>query len=284
MEEGNSAGQVRKQFQKELRDLEKRRDQALKKIRKKEEKVEITARFDKEIAELRESYIKKGLITQNEGKEKVSETEEDETDGQSFYSIDEKTMEKRQAKLKKINKEEEERDSADAIQTKGDLEMVIVKAKVDDLGMEIDHIAADGNCMFESLRRSAMNSHLGNPDFVDYKPEDHNLKDAKDVRKFIVDHMRENRETFESFVGLNDDDEYGAENFDAYCDKMETTAIWGGHVELQAASNVYGRCIVIISEDMTHTVGEGLPPIYVTFHRALLALGCHYNSLQPKSI
>lgn len=68
-----------------------------------------------------------------------------------------------------------------------------------------------------------------------------------------------------------------------YCSKIESSAEWGGQIELQAISKSLKRAIhvvqmgskvIIIGEEFVES-----PPIFLSYHRYAYGLGEHYNSL-----
>ena len=82
-----------------------------------------------------------------------------------------------------------------------------------------------------------------------------------------------------------------------HCAAVERTALWGGHLELQALAQALRRHIVVMSADLPDvhlgeeyggggegTGGEvkgGAPPIRLSYHKHAFGLGEHYNSVVP---
>lgn len=98
-----------------------------------------------------------------------------------------------------------------------------------------------------------------------------------------ADHIRAHRDEFGPYLVPEDESQQGGpdEYYERYCDTIEGTAAWGGHVELQALSSALRRRIVVHGVGMqAQTLGEGFegPPLTICFLRHALGLGAHYNS------
>lgn len=138
-----------------------------------------------------------------------------------------------------------------------------------DLSFVIHDIPPDGHCMFRSLedQLSFQSTHaLG---------FQHSPVDYLGLRKMAADHIRGNKEQFEAFLELP---------LEEYCDQMETTAEWGGHLELQAISAALGVCIEVYSADQPLLkIGEEHEgaPLRIAYHLHAYGLGEHYNSVRP---
>eukprot|EP00798_Chlamydomonas_sp_ICE-L_P026151 gene26150-11875_t len=90
-------------------------------------------------------------------------------------------------------------------------------------------------------------------------------KSFLDLRSMAAARIRGNMDEFIPFV--YDDAEPGepAEQLEAYCEKLESTAVWGGQLELQALSQSLKREIKVFT---------------VCYMRHAFGLGEHYNSLE----
>ena len=104
-------------------------------------------------------------------------------------------------------------------------------------------------------------------------------KDYLSLRAAIASHMRSRPEEYMPFV--NDCDSVDA--FEAYCAEIETTACWGGQLELRALCEVLRRRVVVYSAHLpTVEMGDdGLTgdPLRVAFLQHAFGLGEHYNSV-----
>jgi OTU domain-containing protein 6 len=93
------------------------------------------------------------------------------------------------------------------------------------------------------------------------------------------------RDQFAPFLLPEDEDEDPGEHFEKYCFALETTAVWGGHLEITALADVLQRQINVYAVGMTpikvgeQYSGEGKPsPLELCYLRHAFGLGEHYNS------
>lgn len=93
------------------------------------------------------------------------------------------------------------------------------------------------------------------------------------------------REQFAPFLLPEDDSEDPEQHFEKYCFTLETTAAWGGHLELTALAAALQRQIKVHAVGMpTVTIGDEFagegkaPPLEVCYLRHAFGLGEHYNS------
>lgn len=110
------------------------------------------------------------------------------------------------------------------------------------------------------------------------------VPDYQELRELAADHIRAHRDEFAPYLVPEDDAEDAAAYFERYCDDVEATATWGGHVELQALASALKRRIVVYGVGMQpQTLGEGFegPPLTLCFLQHALGLGSHYNSTRP---
>lgn len=140
-------------------------------------------------------------------------------------------------------------------------------------GLIVEEITADGHCMFRSIEAQLRRT----------TPPGGFVPDHATLRSMTCGHMRANQSDFEPFVA----DGAGGASFDRYCEQMETTAAWGGQVELGALARTLRKHIKVYSAHLP-TIDMGTefatirePPIRVTFHQHAFGLGEHYNSLVP---
>ena len=145
-------------------------------------------------------------------------------------------------------------------------------------GFRILEVSADGHCMF-----SAIGCQLDPP------------RDHWELRKMAAKYLRENEGEFENFIDFEDEKicAYNCNNFQFYCDKIESTGMWGGQMELEALSRALGITIVVIqaeglelkfneNENETENNSDILRErIYLSFHKFAFSLGEHYNALLP---
>ena len=74
-----------------------------------------------------------------------------------------------------------------------------------------------------------------------------------------------------------------AQEFNDYCQRVESSAEWGGQIELQAISKALKRSIHVIQMGTSILkIGEAFSdeqPLFLSYHRHAYGLGEHYNSL-----
>ena len=97
--------------------------------------------------------------------------------------------------------------------------------------------------------------------------------------------LRKEEDEFAPFCEYSDD----ITNFDAYVNRVENTAEWGGHLELRALSMALQRPIYVYSVGNGTKPLEILPPtndadnpIRLSYHLHYYALGEHYNQVIQK--
>lgn len=101
------------------------------------------------------------------------------------------------------------------------------------------------------------------------------------LRKLAAAEMRSHADVYLPFFG---DSSEGS--FLEHCDKVESTAEWGGELEIQALSRQLQRTIIIYSVDLGENfVGEMFDgaPLRLCFMRHAYQLGAHYNSVRTKN-
>ncbi|ONK55042.1 uncharacterized protein A4U43_UnF8250 [Asparagus officinalis] len=131
------------------------------------------------------------------------------------------------------------------------------RSQLDDLGLKIIQVTADGNCFFRAIA-----------DQLEGNEEEH----AK-YRNTVVQYILTHREDFEPFI----EDEVP---FDEYCKSMEKDGTWAGNLELQAASLVTRRNICIHQANsprwyISNFSGGETTMIHLSYHD-----GEHYNSIR----
>ena len=197
-----------------------------------------------------------------------------EEDGQQQEEKDKKmsrAQKRREAKLAK----EAEREARIALEkasmgeTLEDQEWDKLDERLSNLNFIVKDIPPDGHCMFRSLedQLSFQSTHaLG----FQHKPVDY-----LGLRKIATDHIRQNKDQFEAFLEVP---------LEEYCDKLENTAEWGGHLELQAISAALSVCIEVYSaEQPVLKIGEDHEgaPLRLSYHLHAYGLGEQYNSVRP---
>jgi OTU domain-containing protein 6 len=148
-------------------------------------------------------------------------------------------------------------------------------AQLKPLNFGIKEIIPDGHCLY-----AALGDQLGIKFGVKLPVEE--------LRRRCADHMRSNNEEFMPFaVDHETGDPCSRDTFVKYCEDVEKTAVWGGHLEIRALSRVFNVAVSVFQADLPVLwIGEehkenGI--LYLTYHHHAYGLGEHYNSVTPLS-
>ncbi|KAK4765811.1 hypothetical protein SAY87_007453 [Trapa incisa] len=124
----------------------------------------------------------------------------------------------------------------------------------------VEHkVDGDGNCQFRALS-----------DQLHQTPDHH-----ESVRQEIVNQLRANSKFYEGYVPME---------YDEYLSKMSRNGEWGDHVTLQAAADVYGVKILVITSFKDTCYIEIVPGNQEANKVILLSFWAevHYNSIRPQ--
>lgn len=148
-------------------------------------------------------------------------------------------------------------------------EMQAIDEQLKPKGLRIHAIPADGHCLYSAVAHQMNLTECVSP----VEASVQGLRTA--TAKYLLSHKAEFMPFIES---LNEDDS----KFRQYCDQLENEAVWGGHVELNALSQVLGSRIEIYAANMLMLqIGDESSKIVLrlSFHRQYYSLGEHYNSI-----
>lgn len=120
-------------------------------------------------------------------------------------------------------------------------------------------VQGDGNCQFRALSDQF------------YRTSDHH----EFVRHQIVKQLKSFREMYEGYVPME---------YDEYLQKMSKNGEWGDHVTLQAAADLYGVKIFVITSFKGTCYIEIVPNIQKSERVIFLSFWAevHYNSIHPE--
>lgn len=141
--------------------------------------------------------------------------------------------------------------------------------------LQIFNIEPDGHCLFASV---AHQMSLLTGEQWSYA----------DIRRTAADYMLEHGDFYVNFID-EDEDEGGREHdgIDGYCERVRSSSLWGGHLELDALAKALKRPIHVIQAEGDRlqfgqeTAVEDDRPILLCFQRYAYTLGEHYDSLVP---
>ncbi|XP_030532550.1 OVARIAN TUMOR DOMAIN-containing deubiquitinating enzyme 5 [Rhodamnia argentea] len=166
------------------------------------------------------------------------------------------------------------------------LENEKLEKKLEPLGLTTIEIKPDGHCLYRAVENQLALLSGGSSPFT-----------YQELREMIAAYMRAHTPEFlPFFLSENtvegDSEKSVAEKFENYCKEVESTAAWGGQLELGALSHCLKRHIKIFSgsfpdvemgKEYQSDGGSGLSDssIMLSYHRHAYGLGEHYNSVVP---
>ncbi|KAG4100005.1 cysteine proteinase [Neocallimastix lanati (nom. inval.)] len=239
---------------------------------------EIKARHQKEIDEFNANNASTDNNENNNSETKAAESEDtikNAIESNTFPIQQQKPKKPNRQKLRKERKaakllemqKQAEKEAENMVNTK-EVENEAFQKKLNDLGLKIHEIIADGHCLYNSIAHQL--SLVG--ENYDYK----------DLRRIAADYMRNHYDDFYPFLLNNNGELYSEDEYQRYCDDVEFTALWGGQLETQAISQALEHPITIIqAESAPIEIGADFPKekLYISYHLHSFGLGEHYNSL-----
>lgn len=131
-------------------------------------------------------------------------------------------------------------------------------------------IPADGHCLYASIADQLKLRHGV-------------VKTVQELRSAAAQQIREHPNDFSAF--LFDESTMSVKEIEPYCVELETTAIWGGDLEILALSQVFDCCISVLingqSPFIANETGKN-PELKLAYYKHSFGLGAHYNSLHDK--
>lgn len=272
----------RKDLQAQIQSLKKSCAKGDKK--KKKEITEQITLLEKNLDEKQNQELEqlKGLDNSDKDKDNEVTTPEEEQNSEESESAEMKeTTRVSKAQKRRIKKAVENKERLELIRAqelenrKGPriIEMDKIKQFLQELGLSIYSIPADGNCLYCSV-----NHQLKTTGREEYS--------VSELRKITADYMRSHKDDILPFMSneFDGDEEFTEEQYEKYCTKVANTTEWGGQIEILALSSALKCPIKIIQATASPmTQGEDFdgPPLILTYHRHLYRLGEHYNSTRP---
>lgn len=165
------------------------------------------------------------------------------------------------------------------------LENEKLERKLEPLGLTIQEIKPDGHCLYRAVENQLLLHSNGAPRYS-----------HQDLRQMAAKYMREHADDFLPFYLAEGKADIGPDpmkSFEKYCEEMESTAAWGGQLELGALTHCLKKHIVVYSGSFPDVEmgkeyksgsggsGAGDASIRLSFHRHAYGLGEHYNSVIP---
>ncbi|KAG7799989.1 hypothetical protein KL929_000905 [Ogataea haglerorum] len=210
------------------------------------------------------------LAQMNLGSEKPAEPAEKEpvakTGPKKKRNRQKERLAKRETEFKKLQQEAE--DEASAQPNLKELELKNIADLCTAARLVQHNITPDGNCLFASI--------------ADQLQQRHNITmTVQELRARAARQIRNDPDTFAPF--LFDEDKMEVRNVEEYTDKLETTVMWGGDLEILALAREFDCPIsVMMSGRAPLRVNENgqQPELRLVYYQHVFGLGEHYNSLR----
>nr|CAN74117.1 hypothetical protein VITISV_002048 [Vitis vinifera] len=165
------------------------------------------------------------------------------------------------------------------------IENEILEKKLEPLGLAVNDIKPDGHCLYRAVEDQLALLSGGSSPYT-----------YQELREMVAAYMRKHASDFLPFFlseTEGDSDISLAERFENYCKEIESTAAWGGQLELGALTHCLKKHIMIFSgsfpdvemgKEYKSDVGRtdtSNQSIMLSYHKHAFGLGEHYNSVIP---
>lgn len=160
----------------------------------------------------------------------------------------------------------------------------ILEKKLEPLGLTVNEIKPDGHCLYRAVEDQLAHLSGGSSPYT-----------YQALREMVAAYMRDHASDFLPFyLSENmldeDSDNSQAERFENYCKEVESTAAWGGELELRALTHCLRKHIRVFSgsfpdvemgKEYKSDGGSDLSnvSIMLSYHKHAFGLGEHYNSV-----
>ncbi|KAG2697309.1 hypothetical protein I3843_07G099700 [Carya illinoinensis] len=161
-----------------------------------------------------------------------------------------------------------------------------LERKLEPLGLTVNEIKPDGHCLYRAVEDQLALLSGGLSPYT-----------YQELREMVAAYMRKHASDFVPFFLSDnaiegDSDNSLAERFENYCKEVESTAAWGGQLELGALTHCLRKHIMIYSGSFPDVemgkeyISDGVngssdSSIMLSYHRHAFGLGEHYNSVIP---
>ncbi|KAA8543147.1 hypothetical protein F0562_021358 [Nyssa sinensis] len=161
-----------------------------------------------------------------------------------------------------------------------------LERKLEPLGLTVNEIKPDGHCLYRAVENQLAFLSGGSSPYT-----------YQELRELVATFMREHASDFlpfflsENMIDRDSGDSL-TERFENYCREVESTAAWGGQLELGALTHCLKKHIMIFSGSFPDVemgkeyksesgIGPTNPSIMLSYHKHAFGLGEHYNSVVP---
>lgn len=157
--------------------------------------------------------------------------------------------------------------------------------KLEPLSLTVNEIKPDGHCLYRAVEDQLAFLSGGSSPYT-----------YQELREMVASYMKKNASDFlPFFLSEGDSDSSLTERFENYCKEVESTAVWGGQLELGALTHCLRKPILIFSgsfpdvemgKEYKSNDGDGSSEssIMLSYHKHAFGLGEHYNSVVPSSV
>lgn len=157
-----------------------------------------------------------------------------------------------------------------------------LEEKLSPLGLTINEVKPDGHCLYRAVEDQLARLTGGSSPHT-----------FQQLRETVASYMREHSSDFLPFflsenMVEGESDSCLVERFQNYCKEVESTAAWGGQLEIGALTHSLRKHIMIYSGSFPdvemgkeYKSDEGYSSIMLSYHRHAFGLGEHYNSVVP---
>ncbi|CAO2819135.1 unnamed protein product [Amaranthus hypochondriacus] len=165
------------------------------------------------------------------------------------------------------------------------VENELLEKKLDPLGLTISEVKPDGHCLYRAVEDQLAHLSGGSSPY-----------NFQQLREMVASYMRNNASDFLPFFSSENEVE-GESNdslvdrFENYCREVESTAAWGGQLELGALTHCLKKHIMIFSGffpdvemGKEYKIDDNASlnsTILLSYHKHAFGLGEHYNSVVP---
>ncbi|XP_057806983.1 OVARIAN TUMOR DOMAIN-containing deubiquitinating enzyme 5-like [Salvia miltiorrhiza] len=159
-----------------------------------------------------------------------------------------------------------------------------LEKKLEPLGFTINEIKPDGHCLYRAVENQLALQSGGSSPY-----------NYQELRQMVAAYMREHTTDFLPFflsenMADGESEESLTERFENYCKEIESTAAWGGQLELGALTHCLKKHIMIFSGSFPdvemgkeyksgNVTGSSSSSVMLSYHRHAFGLGEHYNSV-----
>eukprot|EP00252_Welwitschia_mirabilis_P023994 TRINITY_DN6946_c0_g1_i1.p1 TRINITY_DN6946_c0_g1~~TRINITY_DN6946_c0_g1_i1.p1 ORF type:complete len:333 (-),score=91.09 TRINITY_DN6946_c0_g1_i1:189-1187(-) len=152
--------------------------------------------------------------------------------------------------------------------------------KLKPLGLSLYEIKPDGHCLYRAVENQ-----------LSLEPGSVCRYSYQQLREMAAQYMKSHAEDFLPFFSADSECDTASHDdlcrrFEKYCNEVETTAAWGGQLELEALAHSLKKHMIIFTGNSPEVeMGEEYkshkPSIMLAYHKHAYGLGEHYNSVIP---